>query len=144
METDFTKKSKIPVTPLLHAIPSKTPLDLVTERFFFLIPLSKEQMEWLNTIIYQDEIFWINYWSLTHTFLGIVYGIFYYLYPNIFTVNRYILLHTFFELWELWGGGYLTGEHQLIYQEIVDIIMDTIFGLTGLYLMNYLLQKLKT
>lgn len=124
--------NKIPETPLLHAIPTKTPLDLVTERFFFFFPITKEQMEWLNTIIYRDEHFWINYWSLTHTFLGMIYGIFRNLYPNIFTIKLYIILHTLFEIWELWAGGYLTGQQELIYQEVIDMIMDTLFGLAGI------------
>lgn len=136
------QKSKIKPTPLLHAIPTKTPLDLVIERLFFVIPLSREGMEWLNTIIYQDEVFWINYWSLTHTLLGMVYGIFHLLWPETWTIWNYLVLHTLFELWELWAGGYLTGESKLIYQEIVDLVMDTIFGLLGVYIVKFLFRNL--
>jgi len=47
------------------------------------------------------------------------------------------MAHTLFELWELWAGGYLTGETPLILPEIVDIIMDTVFGLLGIYLVKW-------
>jgi len=127
-------------TPLLHAIPTKTPLDLVTEKFFFIFPITPKQMEWLNTIIYKDSTFWINYWSLTHTLLGMIYGILSFKFPTKFTIMRYIILHTIFEIWELWAAGYLTGIRQLVYQELVDIIMDTIFGLIGVYLIRFILS----
>ena len=42
-----------------------------------------------------------------------------------------------FELWELWAGGYLDGTHSLIFEEIVDIIMDTIFAFIGYYLVSF-------
>jgi hypothetical protein len=126
-------------TPLLHAEVTDTPLDLVSERFFFLIPLRKETIEWLNTVIYKNEHFWINYWSLTHTFIGILWGLAMKLYPNVFTVWRYIIAHTLFEIWEAWAGGYLTGQRQLVYQEVIDALMDTIFGLLGILFVHMLL-----
>lgn len=127
-------------TPLLHGTKTETSLDLVTERFFFLIPLSKDWIEWLNTVIYKDNIFWINYWSLTHTLLGFLYGILNHFNPKLFTFKMYLILHTVFEVWELWAGGYLTGQRKLIFQEVVDIVMDTLFGVLGFWLFKILIK----
>lgn len=129
---------KTNVSPLLHAIKTNTPLDLVSERFFFIIPLNYEQIQWLNTVIYKDNLFWINYWSLTHTFLGFIYGLFQRIWPEYFTIKNYLILHTLFEIWELWASGYLTGERKLVLQEILDIIMDTLFGFIGVILASLL------
>lgn len=125
-------------SPLLHGQLTKTPLDLVTERIFFIWPVTREQVKWLNTIIYRDDLFWINYWSLTHTFIGLLWGVLHVLCPSFFSIRNYIIAHTLFEIWELWAGGYFTGQHPLIVQEIVDLIMDTLFGLAGVYLMKSL------
>jgi len=124
-------------SPLLHGRVTKSPLDLVTERLFFVVPLTMDQIQWLNTVIYHDRLFWINYWSLTHTFVALFWGVLHLLWPDTFSIRRYLMAHTLFELWELWAGGYLTGETPLILPEIVDIIMDTVFGLLGIYLVKW-------
>ena len=38
----------------------------------------------------------------------------------------------------MWAGGYFTGQHQLIIQEVIDGVMDTLFGLIGVLLVIYL------
>lgn len=121
-------------SPLLHGQVTKSPLDLVTERIFFIIPITARQVQFLNRIIYRDNLFWINYWSLTHTFFGLLWGLLHLFWPRLFSIRNYIIVHTIFEIWELWAGGYFTGKHPLIIQEIVDLIMDTLFGLLGVYL----------
>jgi len=129
--------NKITESPLIHGQMTQTPLDLVTERLFFLIPLTKEQVKWLNTVIYSDNLFWINYWSLTHTLVALFWGILHVMWPDVFSIRNYLIAHTLFEIWELWAGGYLTGKQKLIIQEVVDIIMDTLFGLMGIYLIKW-------
>ncbi len=132
-------------SPLLHGQVTKgvySPLDLVTQRIFFLIPITPTQIEWLNRIIYRDNLFWINYWSLTHTFVGLFWGLLHALWPDTFSIWNYLIAHTLFELWELWAGGYFSGKHPFIIQEFVDIIMDTLFGLAGVFLVKTLAAKL--
>ncbi len=118
-------------SPLLYGRETGTPLDLITERLFFVWPLSKRQIEWLNTVIYEDRLFLINYWSLTHTFFGFLWGL---AFPSPSPLP-FILFHTLFEIWELWAGGYLgSGSGTLTIQEMVDVVMDTLFGVAGFYI----------
>lgn len=124
-------------TPLLHGSKTHTPLDLITENLYFIFPLNPDQVDFLNTIIYSDKYFHINYWSLTHLIFGIFWGIMHIFLPNIFSILNYFLFHTIFEFWELYAGGYLTGEHPIIIPEIIDIIMDTLFGLIGILIIKF-------
>lgn len=138
-------------SPLLVGQVTETPLDLVTSRLLFTFPLNSQQVEWLNTVIYEDDVFYINYWSLTHTFFGMIWGllmvcIFYY-FPSIssyLTVTNYLILHTLFEIWEMWAGGYFTGEFELTLQELVDGVMDTLFGLAGVFLVLRFFERQST
>ena len=120
-------------SPLLHGQVTGTPLDLITKRLYFIWPLTDRQVEWLNTKIYQDDLFLINYWSFTHTLFGMLWG---YLSAGFRfwpTLLSYLITHSIFELWELWAGGYI-GFHPLYrldYREIADVIMDTLFGIVG-------------
>ena len=50
-------------------------------------------------------------------------------------------MHTLFEIWELWAGGYFDGTFPITVREIVDIIMDTAFGAIGFYLVVNGLKK---
>jgi len=132
------KKNYGESSPLIHGQLTKSPLDMVTERLFFIWPLTQDQVKWLNTVIYRDNLFWINYWSLTHTLIGMFWGLLYLWNPSVFSIKNYLIAHVLFELWEMWAGGYFTGEHQLIIQEVIDGVMDTLFGLAGVFLVIYL------
>lgn len=52
-----------------------------------------------------------------------------------------LIIHTIFEFWELWGGGYIginePAKYGINFEEIVDIIMDTIFTTVGYLLFYY-------
>lgn len=124
-------------SPLLVGQTTNSPLDLVTSRLLFIWPLTDSQVKWLNTVIYQDSLFYINYWSLTHTFFGMIWGLFMLRWPKIFTIGQYILLHTIFEIWEAWAGGYFSGRFKMTLNELVDGLMDTLFGLAGVILIAY-------
>lgn len=121
-------------SPLLVGQVTETPLDLVTNRLLFTFPLNEKQISFLNTVIYQDDLFYINYWSLTHTFFAMIWGFMMLQWPSHFTVFRYLMVHTLFEIWEMWAGGYFSGRFQLTLPELVDGVMDTLFGLAGIYL----------
>jgi hypothetical protein len=124
------------VSPLLHGVETKNSLDLITKRLYFIWPLSPNQVEWLNTIIYKDDLFWINYWSLTHLVFGVIWELIRKCtgYNTLFGLTSYLVVHTIFEIWELWAGGYLSGVFPLDKQEIMDCVMDTIFGLAGIFI----------
>lgn len=132
------KNNMVNKSPLLHGQKTKTPLDLITERLFFVFPLNDKQIQFLNTIIYKDDLFWINYWSLTHTLFAMIWALIGKIIP-VFNLKNYLIFHTTFELWELWAGGYLTGEHALTIQELVDGLMDTLFGIVGFYILNIII-----
>ena len=89
-------------SPLLHGQQTGTPLDAITNRLFFIWPLSENHVEWLNTTIYTDDLFWINYWSLTHMLYGFLWGLFFYNYGFWVALFSFLVTHTIFEVWELW------------------------------------------
>ena len=121
-------------SPLLHGRRTGTPLDRTLEKLYFVFPISDAQAQHLNTVIYGDRLFWINYWSLTHAFFGFLWGLMSFALPDLFSLGTYLVVHTMFELWELWAGGYLTGQEPLTVQELMDVLMDTLFGVAGFYL----------
>lgn len=123
-------------SPLLHGHQTGTGLDLITNRLFFIIPLTPQQIDFLNTPLFTPGPFYVNMWSLTHTLFGMIWGIAEKYLPNIFSVQNFIIFHTIFELWELWTGGYLDGPRTLDFREVLDIMMDTLFGLLGIYLVR--------
>ncbi len=125
-------------SPLITGKLEQTPLDMVTERLLFTLPLNAEQIQWLNTPIWAGEKVHINYWTLTHFFFGMVSGILYYQTRwKIFSLPAYFIQHALFELWELWAGGYLDGRHPLTVMEVNDILIDTLFGLLGFAVVWY-------
>ena len=65
----------------------------------------------------------------SHVF-GMIWGLLYrYVNKKWFSGRNYLIFHTLFEIWELYAiGGPLT------IPEFVDIIMDTIFGYAGFYM----------
>lgn len=123
------------VSPLLHGRKTNTPLDLTIQKLYFLFPLTDKHVEFLNTIIYKDDFFWINYWSLTHTLYGIFWGLMHrFVNKQFFSLRNFLGIHTAFEIWELWAGGYFTGLHPVTIQELLDVVMDTVFGVVGYYI----------
>lgn len=129
-------------SPLLHGQKTGTPLDLITERLYFIWPLSQSQIEWLNTPVTAmgkwatTYPFWINYWSFTHVGWGVIWAALRALtgQTKLFSLTGLLIFHTVFEVWELWAGGYIMGgphRHRLDLAEWVDIIMDTIFSAMG-------------
>lgn len=121
------------ISPLLHGQQTGTDLDAITNKLYFIYKLSDKQINWLNTIIYSDKYFHINYWSLTHTFFGMAWG-FLKKYNNKFNILNFVIFHTLFEIWELWAFGYQNIQDVDV-KEWIDIVMDTIFGLIGVCIM---------
>lgn len=129
------------MTPLLHGQITDTPLDAITKRLFFVIPLSRNAIEWLNTIVYRNDDLgiWINYWSGTHVLWGILWGLAGQLFPSVFTALGLLIFHSLFELWELWAGGYFE-RRQLIRAEVIDIFFDTVFAMIGFFITRLVLK----
>ena len=136
-----TTNDKSP-SPLLHGKITGTPLDAITTKFYFIFPLSSEAIKWLNTLIYRNDNLglWINRWSATHVLWGILWGIAHrFLSKKLFSPLNFLIIHTLFELWELWAGGYLKNSaEKLNVPEILDTIMDTIFASIGLALVGWI------
>ena len=99
--------------------------------------------ESIKTILGKDLIgsskktFYVSGWSIIHLINGVIFG-YLYLYfngDNRFYVFKLLILHTLWELWQMLIGMSkpykLTGRSNLI-----DTIMDTIFFMTGAYLVR--------
>jgi len=134
-------------SPLLHGQKTQSPLDLITERLYFIWPLSRRQIEFLNRPILpslQRYPFWINYWSLTHVGWGIIWALLQHWtgWSSIFNLTGLVIFHSVFELWELWAGGYLTGIRRLTFEEMVDVFMDTVFAVVGYLLFSFFIKKI--
>ena len=128
-------------SPLLHGQETGTALDAITKRLYFIWPLTRDQVRWLNTVIYSDDLFHVNYWSLTHAFFGFLWGLVSGVWQTgrgVFSLVNYLVFHTLFELWELWAGGYLGGGRILDVRELMDVVVDTMFGVAGFFLGRFL------
>ena len=120
-------------SPLLTGFRTGTPIDLITYRLYFLFPLSEKQVEFLNRPIYRDKWFNINNWSLTHTFFGWLWGLMgRYYNAQLFSLTNYLIFHTLFEIWEVWAIHLPFWQLDIV--EIIDILMDTLFGVMGYWL----------
>lgn len=136
-------------SPLLHGQQTGTPLDRITNYLFFVWPITKQQVDWLNTPVYTRYPFWINYWSLTHVGWGMLWALLGWATgrPQLFGGWTLLVVHTLFELWELWAGGYLTGQpgksgqRALTFEELVDVAMDTVFAMVGFFIVRSLLTN---
>jgi hypothetical protein len=143
-------------SPLLVGQETGGPLDNITKRLFFIFPLSKESITFLNRplfpktqlkildLILQDkrtkDVYVLNYWSFTHFAYAFFFGSF-----GVGLIE-YLIFHTLFELWELWAGNYqyfnLESEGRpLIPEEIIDILFDTLFAAMGIILSKRFLRK---
>ena len=99
--------------------------------------------ESIKTILGKDLIgsskktFYVSGWSIVHLINGVIFGYFYLYFngDNRFYVFKLLILHTLWELWQMLIGMSkpykLTGRSNLI-----DTIMDTIFFMTGAYLVR--------
>lgn len=126
---------------LLHGHITNTPLDSITTRLFFIFPLSKDAIHWLNTIIYRNDNLglWINYWSGTHMLWGMLWGLArIFTRSSFFSTNALLITHLLFEIWELWAAGYVQNKFEnLIPAEIIDLILDTIFAMIGYWIILF-------
>lgn len=113
------------VSPLLVGFPTDTPLD------YLLKPFTKEQIDFLNKDIYVDSTFHINNWSLLHLLSGLIWGLLYKKHP-FFNLLNFVILHSIFEFWEVWAVHLV--QECFTFKELVDIIMDTLFGIVGFIL----------
>lgn len=104
--------------------------------------LPKRIRDFLETPIYghySKTKVYITYWSIMHLISGVITGIYLKEFLNIQNlVSRLqfgILLHTIWELWQVYIGmaslSRLTGKNGL-----VDIILDTIFFIIGMLLIS--------
>lgn len=116
-------------SPLIHGQITGTPGDIITTRLYFLVPLSKSQIDFLNTSI----VYNINLWSITHINWGILFGLLSLKYPQVFNLVSLVVIHTLFEIWELWAFGYFD-EVPLDCREVLDVLFDTLFAVLGFYL----------
>lgn len=117
----------------MHGQVTGTALDQITNKLYFVFPLRPKDVKFLNTVIYGDDLFWINYWSLTHFVFGLVWGLLGRVWPDILTLRGLLLFHTIFEIWEFWASGYFSAKRQVILPELVDVAMDTLFALAGFW-----------
>jgi hypothetical protein len=133
-------------SPLLHGQKTDTALDLITERLYFVLPLTPRQIEWLNTVIYNRYPFWINYWSFTHLAWGVIWALLQRftgsLGKQLFSFRNLMIFHALFEIWELWAGGYIgPGQiRRLNFAELVDISMDTLFTIFGYFISSLVIN----
>jgi len=119
-------------SPLLEGYKTGKPIDLITYNLLFMIPITQKQVDWLNTVIYKDKLFHINYWSLSHMLFGIVWGLLNkHWSDNIFNTKLLLIAHTIFELWEWYAI-----RSPVNIQEFVDTIMDTVFAYVGFKLIT--------
>ena len=124
--TNVTKES-----PLLEGYSTGTQLDAITYRLFFIFPLTESQVQFLNTVIYKNDSIHINYWSLTHTLFGMIWGLFHLYDKKWFSFRNYVIFHTLFEIWEVYA---ISKFENLNLKEWNDILLDTIFGSIGFWL----------
>jgi hypothetical protein len=93
----------------------------------------------LDTYILGNDksLFYLNYWHINHFLSGILFGLIHLLvYRFSNPVWSYFLLHTLWELWQL----YLTMTPRT-WRGLIDIVVDTTVGLLGLYVVLYLKGK---
>lgn len=92
--------------------------------------LPKEVRGILETYLIGNDksIFYLSLWSFMHMLSGVLYSFVDRSYWN------YFLLHTIWELWQLYIG--MTPIHTL--RGSVDIVTDTVMGLLGVWVGLYL------
>jgi hypothetical protein len=108
----------------------------------FLLP--KVIKKNLDKIIYSKNIFCLNGWSIIHFLAGIFIGYTLLLHNNECYLYKLLLIHTFWELWQIFIGmskpfilienGKIVIERNIKIKcknNIIDFIVDTILFLLG-------------
>jgi hypothetical protein len=96
--------------------------------------LPLEIVERLDTQIIgtKDSLYYVNYWHFVHMFTGVAFSYFFMRYGILDIVIRYVLLHTLWELWQIY-----IGMTRLNMRGGIDILNDTLFGLIGVIALYY-------
>lgn len=82
------------------------------------------------------SLYYINLWHINHFFSGVLFGLFHlYLYKVSSPILFYIVIHTLWELWQLYIGMTVAD-----LRGSIDILNDTVFGTLGVYLTLKLLE----
>ncbi len=93
--------------------------------------LNDKMKTFLYTYIYgnKNTIIYVNYWSIVHLLSGVIT----YLLLDYFNIKSYIIfgliIHTLWEIWQI-----SINMTKLNVRGLIDICMDTIFFLTGMWL----------
>lgn len=83
-----------------------------------------------------NSLYYINLWHINHFFSGVLFGLFHlYLYKVSSPLLFYIVIHTLWELWQLFIGMTVAD-----LRGVIDILNDTVFGTLGVYLTLKLLE----
>ena len=96
--------------------------------------LPHKTQTFLSTFIYgsYDESLYINYWSVFHGTMGVVFalGLWYYRVARTKWIWYGLIVHTLWEIWQMISGWSYplkkTGD-----SNVVDTFVDTVFFLTG-------------
>jgi hypothetical protein len=96
-------------------------------------------VEFLDSYIVGSDssIFYLNYWHVNHFFSGVFFALFHlYVYHFAYPIHTYLILHTLWEIWQLFLGMTPTSLRGL-----VDIWNDTLLGTLGAYITLRLERK---
>ncbi len=89
-------------------------------------------VKFLHQYIVGDDksLYYITFWTVNHFLSGVFFALlhlFFYRFSNPILV--YFILHTLWELWQLYIGMTIPN-----LRGIIDILNDTLFGVLGVYL----------
>ena len=77
----------------------------------------------------KETLLYVNYWHINHFLSGVFFGLFFlFVYKVPYPWLSYLVIHT---LWELWQ--YTIGMTKPSLRGFLDSVVDTIFGLVGLF-----------
>lgn len=95
--------------------------------------LPPQTVKFLHTYIIGNDttLFYLNYWHIMHGMSGILFGFLTLVYRVSSPFVTYFVLHTLWEIWQLWIG--MTKPDV---RGIIDIGVDTLVGLLGLLLVR--------
>lgn len=101
--------------------------------------LPKDIVDYLNTYIVGNEnsLYYLNYWHINHLLSGVFFAIVHLtLYKFYSPFLTYLLLHTIWEIWQIFIG--MTA---LDLRSFIDILNDTFFGSIGYFIVILLFTK---
>jgi hypothetical protein len=95
--------------------------------------LPRRYVALLGTYLIGDDttLFYITYWHGMHLLSGVLFGLLLLFYKVPSPVLTYLVLHTLWELWQLW-----IGMTKPTVRGLLDIGVDTLAGLLGLALIR--------